>query len=91
MDLLLFEKTFLALVFATAIAIAVSVSKLRGKRFKLPPVGNNLNHHDLAELLKKYGDVSVLRMGQHRLMVVSSSKLAKEVLVTKGVEFGSRT
>ncbi|PON89627.1 Cytochrome P450, E-class, group I [Trema orientale] len=102
MDLLLLEKALLALFFAATVAVAIS--RLRRKRFKLPPgpipvpvfgnwlqVGDNLNHRVLAKLAKKYGDIFVLRMGQQNLVIVSSPELAKEVLKTQGVEFGSRT
>ncbi|KAJ8751382.1 hypothetical protein K2173_016580 [Erythroxylum novogranatense] len=102
MDLLLLEKTLLGLFLATIVAIVVS--KLRGKRFRLPPgplpvpvfgnwlqVGDDLNHRNLTDLAKKFGDIFLLRMGQRNLVVVSSPELAKEVLHTQGVEFGSRT
>ncbi|KAI9118145.1 hypothetical protein K1719_010477 [Acacia pycnantha] len=102
MDLLLLEKTLIGLF--VAVVVAIVVSKLRGRRFKLPPgplpvpifgnwlqVGDDLNHRNLTDLAKKYGDVFLLRMGQRNLVVVSSPELAKEVLHTQGVEFGSRT
>ncbi|MED6217182.1 hypothetical protein PIB30_015300 [Stylosanthes scabra] len=102
MDLLFLEKALLALFIAAVVSIAVS--KLRGRKFKLPPgplpvpifgnwlqVGDDLNHRNLTELAKKFGDIFLLRMGQRNLVVVSSPELAKEVLHTQGVEFGSRT
>ncbi|KAG8371582.1 hypothetical protein BUALT_Bualt13G0103000 [Buddleja alternifolia] len=102
MDLLLLEKTLIGLFFAVTVAIAVS--KLRRKRFKLPPgpfpfpifgnwlrIGNNLDHHDLTNYAKKFGEIFMLKMGSRKIVVVSSKELAKEILLTQGVEFGSRS
>ncbi|KAL9320154.1 hypothetical protein ACSQ67_011993 [Phaseolus vulgaris] len=102
MDLLFLEKVLTALFFAAV--IAVTAAKLRGKRFRLPPgplsvpifgnwlqVGDDLNHLNLAGIARRFGDIFLLRMGQRNLVVVSSPELAKEVLHTQGVEFGSRT
>ncbi|KAJ1686632.1 hypothetical protein LUZ63_018022 [Rhynchospora breviuscula] len=102
MDLHLLEKTLLGLF--AAITLAIVISKLRGKSLRLPPgpvpvpifgnwlqVGDDLNHGNLAALARKFGDVLLLRMGQRNLVVVSSPPLAREVLHTQGVEFGSRT
>ncbi|XP_022642736.1 trans-cinnamate 4-monooxygenase isoform X2 [Vigna radiata var. radiata] len=82
----------------------LTAAKLRGKRFRLPPgpfsvpifgnwlqVGDDLNHLNLADIARRFGDIFLLRMGQRNLVVVSSPELAKEVLHTQGVEFGSRT
>ncbi|KAK6145204.1 hypothetical protein DH2020_022024 [Rehmannia glutinosa] len=102
MDLLLLQKILLALF--AAVTMAILVSKIRGKRLKLPPgpfpfpifgswlqIGNNLDHHILADYAKKYGDVLLLKMGQLNVVAVSSKEHAKEVLLTQGVEFGSRS
>nr|XP_028955397.1 trans-cinnamate 4-monooxygenase-like [Malus domestica] len=102
MDLFLLENTLLGLF--VAVIVAIAISKLRGKKFKLPlgpmpvpvfgnwlQVGDDLNHRNLSDLARKFGDCFLLRMGQRNLVVVSSTELAKEVLHTQGVEFGSRT
>ncbi|KAI3461733.1 hypothetical protein Pfo_018396 [Paulownia fortunei] len=103
MDLLLFlQKALVGLL--AAVAAAIVISKLRGKRLNLPPgpftllifgnwleVGNNLDHHDLTNYAKKFGELFLLRMGQRNIAVISSTELAKEVLLTRGKEFGSRS
>nr|QHN12689.1 trans-cinnamic acid 4-hydroxylase [Lycoris longituba] len=102
MDLILLEKSLLAVFFA--IILSILISKLRGKKLRLPPgplpvpvfgnwlqVGDDLNHRNLAALAKRFGDILLLRMGQRNLVVVSSPELARDVLHTHGVEFGSRT
>lgn len=98
----LLEKSLIALL--VVVVGAVLVNKLRGRKLKLPPgpfalpifgnwlqVGDDLNHRNLSDLAKKYGKIFLLKMGQRNLVVVSSPDLAKEVLHTQGVEFGSRT
>lgn len=102
MDLVLLQKGLYGLFIA--ITLGIVISKLRGKKYRLPPgpmpipifgnwlqVGDDLNHRNLTAMAKKFGDIFLLRMGQRNLVVVSSPELAKEVLHTQGVEFGSRT
>ncbi|KAL3829016.1 hypothetical protein ACJIZ3_017818 [Penstemon smallii] len=100
MDLLLFQKILLSLIFAIVV-----VSKLRGKRFtNLPPgpfpypifgswieIGNNLDQLILSNYAKKFGNLFRVKMGQLNIIVISSKELAKEVFLTRGVEFGSRS
>ncbi|KAH7440813.1 hypothetical protein KP509_03G011700 [Ceratopteris richardii] len=87
-----------------AIVIAYFISHLMKPKLRLPPgplalpifgnwlqVGDDLNHENLSQMAKKFGEIFLLRMGQRNLVVVSSPELAKEVLHTQGVEFGSRT
>ncbi|CAN8268441.1 unnamed protein product [Cochlearia groenlandica] len=102
MDLLhLSEKSLIAVV--VAVVLATVISYLRGKKLKLPPgpfpipvfgnwlqVGDDLNHRKLVDYATRFGELFHLKMGQRNLVVVSSPNLAKEMLHTKGVEFGSR-
>eukprot|EP01018_Ginkgo_biloba_P027592 Gb_16457 [translate_table: standard] len=86
-----------------AMAMAVAGGVWKRSKVKLPPgpvslpifgnwlqVGNDLNHRNLSEMAKKYGDVFMLRMGWRNVVVVWNPEMAKEVLHTQGVEFGSR-
>lgn len=105
MQFLFLEKVLLSLFFT--IILAVFISRLRVKRFKLPPgpiplpvfrnwlqVGDDLNHRNLSDIARKFGDIFLLHMGQRNLVVVSSPELAGQTgppIHTQGVEFGSRT
>uniref|UniRef100_A0A453FTR9 trans-cinnamate 4-monooxygenase n=1 Tax=Aegilops tauschii subsp. strangulata TaxID=200361 RepID=A0A453FTR9_AEGTS len=102
MDFVFVEKLLVGLL--AAVVGAIVVSKIRGRKLRLPPgpfpvpifgnwlqVGDDLNHRNLAAMARKFGEVFLLRMGQRNLVVVSSPPLAREVLHTQGVEFGSRT
>ncbi|XP_074303471.1 trans-cinnamate 4-monooxygenase-like [Silene latifolia] len=101
MDIWLVHKGLYALFFT--VIVAITLSKLRGKKLKLPPgplpipifgnwlqVGNDLNHRNLLDFAKRFGDILLLRMGVRNVVVVSSPELAKDVLHTQGAEFGSR-
>ncbi|MCO5584501.1 hypothetical protein L7F22_038429 [Adiantum nelumboides] len=96
------EATLFSLLALTLFVVAAS--HLFKPKLRLPPgpvavpvfgnwlqVGDDLNHENLSQFAKKYGEIFLLRMGQRNLVVVSSPELAKEVLHTQGVEFGSRT
>ncbi|THU46385.1 hypothetical protein C4D60_Mb09t04380 [Musa balbisiana] len=102
MDLVVLEKALLGLF--AAVTLAIVVSKLCGKRFKLPPgptpvpifgnwlqVGDDLNHRLLTDMARRFGEIFHLLMGVRDLVVVSSPDLAREVLHAQGIEFGSRT
>ncbi|XBI92305.1 hypothetical protein VPH35_029398 [Triticum aestivum] len=101
MDLLFLEKLLVGLF--ASVLVAVAVSKLRGRKLRLPPgpvpvpifgnwlqVGDDLNHRNLAALARRFGEIFLLRMGQRNVVVVSSPALAREVLHARGAEFGSR-
>eukprot|EP01018_Ginkgo_biloba_P009536 Gb_26239 [translate_table: standard] len=95
---------YLALMVAVLASAYMISRRMKSKnKLRLPPgppavpifgnwlqVGDDLNHRNLANLAKKYGDIVLLKMGEKNVVVVSCPNLAKEVLVSQGVEFGSR-
>ncbi|KAK6122177.1 hypothetical protein DH2020_044081 [Rehmannia glutinosa] len=101
MDLLLLEKTLLGLFFA--IVIATLVSKLRGKKFKLPPgpipvpifgnwlqVGDDLNHRNLTDFAKNSAIFCSSVWGS-AIWSSSPPRPRQGCSPHSGVEFGSRT
>ncbi|KAA0055276.1 cytochrome P450 71A1-like isoform X2 [Cucumis melo var. makuwa] len=63
---------------------------------QLPIIGNlhqlgNLPHRSLASLSEKYGPLMLLKLGQTPTLVVSSSRLAKEVMKSHDNIFSNRS
>lgn len=52
--------------------------------------GGMLLHHALASLAKEYGPLMTLKLGSHTAVVVTSAKMAKEILKTQNQYFCSR-
>uniref|UniRef100_A0A0D6QVB7 Cinnamate 4-hydroxylase n=1 Tax=Araucaria cunninghamii TaxID=56994 RepID=A0A0D6QVB7_ARACU len=96
MPLQLFVTILLGVIILNVIRKKSSSKRLPPSPLSLPifgnwlQVGNDLNHRNLVTMAKKYGEVFMLKLGCRNLVVVSSPELAKQVLHTQGVEFGSR-
>ena len=63
---------------------------------QLPIIGNlhqlgNLPHRSMASLSEKYGPLMLLKLGRTPTLIVSSSKLAKEVMKSHDNIFSSRS
>lgn len=91
------------LVYAAAIAlIAKMYGRRRGLAQKLPPgpkpwpiIGNlnllgSLPHRSLAHLSQKYGEIMLLKFGKSPVVIVSSPKMAEQVLRVHDAVFASR-
>ncbi|XP_027330520.1 cytochrome P450 83B1-like [Abrus precatorius] len=96
-------ETLVLLSFLSILIFFIVIHKQRKNRAKLPPgpphlplIGNlhqfdnSTAHSFLWQLSKLYGPIIALRLGSKPTVVVSSAKLAREVLKTHDLKFASR-
>lgn len=95
--------TLLSAIIFLAVALNfVSKTKSKRRKLNLPPsppkkpiIGNlhqlgNMPHISLRNLAEKYGPIIYLQLGEVPTVVVSSAKLAKEVMATHDLALASR-
>lgn len=101
---LLANKLITAVILSVLISalISVLISSTTNRHLKLPPgppgvpiLGyspflSSLPHKKMAELAQTYGPLVYMQLGSIPVVVVSSPKMMKEVLVTEDHIFGSR-
>ncbi|KAJ0969470.1 hypothetical protein J5N97_022347 [Dioscorea zingiberensis] len=93
--LLLFLPLILLLLSIKLVIPKRSSVRLPPSPWKLPLIGNlhqmgSLPHRSLDKLAKKHGPIMLLKLGQVPTLVVTSSKLARDILKTHDLIFASR-
>ncbi|MCL7035000.1 hypothetical protein MKW94_001473, partial [Papaver nudicaule] len=97
-----FPSIIVLLIFLIPFLFIVWVNGKTSTRHKMPPgprklpfIGNlhnmlGLPHHTLSNLAKKYGSFMHLQLGEFSVVVVSSPKIAKQIMNTHGLVFADR-
>ncbi|XP_022137055.1 cytochrome P450 71A1-like [Momordica charantia] len=90
----------LCLIFFFLVLLKLFKPKNNTKNFppsppKLPIIGNlhqlgSLPHQSLAALSDKYGPLMLLKLGHAQTLVVSSAKMARELMKTHDLKFSNR-